>query len=56
MYETPKLTRFGTMRDLTQAGCAGSSDGFLNPAGDPADGTIPEVVGGTTKICWSGAS
>ena len=28
MYQKPALQRFGTFRDLTQAGCVGASDGF----------------------------
>jgi hypothetical protein len=28
MYESPKLTKFGTFREITQAGTTGPLDGF----------------------------
>ena len=48
MYQKPALQRFGTFRDLTQAGCVGASDGFAvegigtstgaRPTGNVGDG------------------
>lgn len=44
-YETPKVSRFGSFRELTQVGFAGAGDilavqgapSGCNPAGDPTD-------------------
>ena len=56
MYSKPTVSRFGTVRDLTQFGCSGVSD-LVIPGIGASDGNIPEIVdvGGvkTTKICFS---
>jgi len=59
MYTKPMVQRFGSFRDLTQAGCRGVSDGavFGNAT---ADGTTPDFIVGsdgvtTTRYCFSGA-
>ncbi len=42
MYEKPRVQRFGTFRELTQAGVTGSCDGYTvtsNAAGVATDGT-----------------
>lgn len=41
MYEKPKVQRFGTFRELTQAGLTGTCDGFTvtsNDTGVASDG------------------
>ena len=41
VYEKPKVQRFGTFRELTQAGVTGSCDGFTvtsNDTGVASDG------------------
>jgi hypothetical protein len=40
MYQKPALLRFGTMRELTQAGCLGDTDGLLFE-GTTATGSTP---------------
>lgn len=42
MYEKPKVQRFGTFRELTQAGVSGACDGFTvtsTDTGVTTDGT-----------------
>ena len=47
MYHKPQLSRFGTFRDLTQAGCQGASDNVTftgaNGAVGVATGTVPDT-------------
>jgi hypothetical protein len=40
VYSKPKVTRYGTFRDLTQLGFTGSSDGFtiIGPDGSSTSG------------------
>ena len=55
MYQQPTVQRFGTFRDLTQAGCSGMTDGetFKGVTG-PSVGNVPRVTDGTTDFCFSG--
>ena len=57
MYQKPSISRFGTFRDLTLAGCTGASDGFT-AVGNTSVGSTPEVdpVAGTTDICLRSGS
>jgi hypothetical protein len=55
MYQKPSISRFGTFRDLTLAGCTGSSDGFT-AIGSVSVGSTPQVDGGTTDICLRSGS
>jgi len=56
MYASPRLTRFGSMQELTLAGCSGSSDGAV--IGDTTSiGNVPTVRLGadgiaTTDYCF----
>lgn len=56
MYQKPYVQRFGSFRDLTQAGCTGVSDGetFKGVTG-PSVGNTPRVTNGTTDFCFFGA-
>ncbi len=56
-YEKPAVERFGTFRDLTQAGCAGASDGMMQ-AGSVSVGSTPTFSGSnpvTTDFCFVAA-
>lgn len=50
MYETPKLERFGTFRELTMIGNMGDSDGFP-VMGDAGSNTATCQRGGEVTIC-----
>jgi hypothetical protein len=56
MYVSPRLTRFGSMQELTLAGCTGASDSAT--IGDTTSiGNIPTItIGGdgiaTTEYCF----
>ena len=55
-YEKPGVTRFGTFRELTQAGCVGGSDGFQFQ-GATSIGNAPTFSGSnpvTTDYCYVG--
>ena len=55
MYQKPSIARFGSFRDLTQAGCTGNSDGMtFNGVTGPSVGSEPRVTNGTTDFCFSG--
>jgi hypothetical protein len=56
MYQKPFVYRFGSFRDLTQAGCTGLTDGetFKGTTG-PSVGSTPRVTSGTTDFCFVGA-
>lgn len=50
MYEKPKVQRFGTFRELTQAGVTGACDGFSvtsNDTGVTSDGNDWYATSGT---------
>jgi hypothetical protein len=51
MYETPRLVRFGTVRELTQAGCFGATDNFSMVGIGTSVGSTPRLAGGTVDIC-----
>ena len=56
-YEKPSVERFGTFRDLTQAGCTGGSDGAMM-AGAVSIGSTPTFSGSnpvTTDFCFVAA-
>ena len=58
LYTKPNVSRLGTFRALTQAGCTGgASDGrtFYGQTG-PSVGDTPRVTSGTTDYCFSGAT
>ena len=53
-YEKPAIERFGTFRELTQAGCSGASDGATMLGGTSA-GSTPTFSGTnpvTTDFCF----
>ena len=53
-YQKPAVERFGTFRDLTQAGCAGGSDG-ATLQGSVSIGSTPTFSGTnpvTTDFCF----
>lgn len=54
-YARPTLTRLGTFRDLTRAGCTGQSDGatFYASGTAVATGDTPRVTSGTIDYCFS---
>lgn len=56
MYHTPRVQRYGTFRDLTQAGCMGVSDGetYKGTTG-PSTGNTPRITSGTTDYCFTSA-
>ena len=56
MYYKPSVRRFGTFRDLTQAGCNGLTDGetFKGTTG-PSVGNTPRITSGTTDYCFTSA-
>jgi hypothetical protein len=49
MYEKPKLQRFGTFRDLTQAGCEGALDGRVVEGIGTSVGSQPNA---TADFCF----
>ena len=55
MYEKPSVQRFGTFRDLTQAGCSGMSDGETFKGTGPSVGNTPRITNGTTDFCFVSA-
>ena len=55
MYTKPLVSRFGTFRDLTRAGCSGMSDGKTFEGSGPSVGNVPRVTDGTTDFCFSSA-
>ena len=58
MYEAPNITRFGSFRDLTRAGCSGpTSDGmtFYGQTG-ASIGNTPRITSGTIDYCFAGAT
>lgn len=53
-YTKPVVERFGTFRELTQAGCSGASDG-ATLAGGTSVGSTPTFSGTnpvTTDFCF----
>ena len=54
MYTKPSVQKFGSFRELTQAGCAGTSDGKTFEGSGPSVGNTPRVTNGTTDFCFSG--
>ena len=56
MYQAPRITRFGSFRDLTQAGCTEASDGRTFNGNDGSVGSVPRVTNGTTDYCFTGGS
>ena len=55
MYQKPSVQRFGTFRDLTQAGCSGMTDGETFRGSGPSVGSVPRVTNGTTDFCFTSA-
>ena len=53
MYQKPSVQRFGTFRDLTQAGCSGLTDGETFKGSGPSVGSVPRVTNGTTDFCFT---
>jgi hypothetical protein len=51
MYESPRLVRFGTVNELTQAGCYGATDNFTMVGIGTSVGSTPRVTPETTDIC-----
>jgi hypothetical protein len=54
MYQKPMVERFGTFRELTQAGCTGGSDGQVFQ-GAGSIGSTPTFSGSnpvTTDYCF----
>ena len=49
MYDTPKLARFGTFRDLTLAGCVDQPDGYTISGVGSATGSDP--LNPMTTVC-----
>ena len=56
MYQKPTVQKFGTFRNLTQAGCTGESDGQTYMGSGPSVGNVPRVTNGTTDFCFTGGS
>ncbi len=52
MYEKPQLSRFGTFRELTQAGCEGAMDGRVVEGIGTSVGSEPN---GTADFCFVGS-
>ena len=52
MYQKPSVQKFGTFRDLTQAGCTGPADGRTFE-GASSVGATPRITSGTTDFCFS---
>jgi hypothetical protein len=55
MYQKPTLERFGTFRDLTLAGCIGSTDGASLPGIGNSTGGTPIITGNVTSVCFAGS-
>ncbi len=55
MYEKPTVQKFGTFRDLTQAGCTGASDGATFMGSGTSVGDVPRITNGTTDYCFTNA-
>ena len=53
MYQSPTVVRFGSFRDLTQAGCSGTTDGMSFMGSGPSTGSVPRVTNGTTDYCFT---
>ncbi len=56
MYGKPTVVRFGSFRELTRAGCSGSSDNitWTGPGpGGTAVGDTPRVTNGTIDYCFT---
>jgi len=56
MYQKPSVTQFGTFRQLTQAGCTGTSDGRTFEGAGVSVGSVPRVTNGTTDFCFTNGS
>ena len=56
MYQKPTVQKFGMFRDLTRAGCTGTSDGatFYGTTG-PSVGDEPRLTNGTIDFCFTAA-
>jgi hypothetical protein len=52
MYQKPTLQRFGTFRDLTQAGCQGALDGRTIEGIGTSTGSVPNA---TADFCFVGS-
>ena len=52
MYQKPSLQRFGTFRDLTQAGCQGALDGRVVEGIGTSTGSQPNA---TADFCFVGS-
>ena len=53
MYSKPSVQKFGTFRELTQAGCTGTSDGQTFMGSGPSVGNVPRITSGTTDFCFT---
>ena len=53
MYQKPTVERFGSFRDLTQAGCSGTTDGMTFMGSGPSVGSVPRTTNGTTDFCFT---
>ena len=53
MYQKPSVEKFGTFRELTQAGCTGASDGKTFEGSGPSVGGTPRITNGTTDFCFT---
>ena len=56
MYEKPQLTRIGTLREMTRAGCTSPSDGETFKGGTLPVSPGPIVTNGTTDYCFTTGS
>jgi len=52
-YDKPAVVRFGHFRDITQAGCTGTSDGQTFMGSGPSVGNVPRITDGTTDFCFT---
>ncbi|CAA9347499.1 MAG: hypothetical protein AVDCRST_MAG40-2710 [uncultured Gemmatimonadaceae bacterium] len=55
MYTKPSIHKFGTFRELTQAGCSGMTDGETFKGSGPSTGDTPRVTNGTIDYCFTSA-
>ena len=56
MYQKPTIARFGSFRELTQAGCTGNSDNiaWTGPGpGGTSVGDTPRRTNGTIDYCFT---
>ncbi len=53
MYQKPTVERFGSFRELTQAGCTGTTDGATFMGSGPSVGSVPRITNGTTDFCFT---